>query len=91
MTLVSEFLKKESDNKTKYSTFHLSSKAEITFNESNIHDVFKSIYSTIISSGKGLGWIINSVVDHTLNISKYKYLGLNSCIELPKELNQKKV
>ena len=68
----------------------MSSKAEITFNESNIHDVFKSICSTIISSGKGLGWIINSVIDQTINISKYKYLGLSSCIELPKELNQTK-
>ena len=68
----------------------MSLKAEITFNESDIHDVFKSIYSTIISSGKGLGWIINSVVDHTINISKYKYLSLRQLHRITKRTKPKK-
>ena len=44
-------------------------------NESDIYDVFQSIYTTIITSiqkslGKGSGWIIDSVIDHTISISK---------------------
>ena len=59
-TLVLVFKKIESDDKTKYDTFHSHSKAEIIFNERDIDDVFKSIYNTIISnmqkfSGKGSG------------------------------------
>ena len=59
-TLVLVFKKIESDDKTKYDTFHSHSKAEIILNERDIDDVFKSIYNTIISnmqkfSGKGSG------------------------------------
>ena len=32
-------------------------------------------------------WIIDSVVDHTINISKYNPLAGSSYIKLPKELN----
>ena len=39
------------------------------------------------SLGKGLGWIINSVVDPTINISKYKYLSGSSHTKLSKELD----
>ena len=38
----------ESENITKYDNFSSSSKAEVIINESNIDDVFKSIYTTII-------------------------------------------
>ena len=40
----------ESEDKTKYDTFYLHSKAERIVNESDIDDVFKSIYTTIISN-----------------------------------------
>ena len=40
----------ESEDKTKYDTFYLHSKAERIINESDIDDVFKSIYTTIISN-----------------------------------------
>ena len=66
----------ESDDKTKYDTFYSNSKAETIINEREIDDdVFKSIYTTIISNiqkflGKGSGWIIDSVIDHNINISK---------------------
>ena len=39
------------------------------------------------SLGKGSGWIIDSVIDHTINISKYNYLSGSSYIKLPKELD----
>ena len=56
--------------------FYMTSKAETVISESGIDNVFKSIYNTIISNiqkslGKGLCWITDSVVDHTINISKY--------------------
>ena len=52
-------------------TFYLNSKAELIIEESDIDDVFKSIYTTIIlniqkSLGKGSGWIIESVINHKL-------------------------
>ena len=47
-TLVLLFKKIESEDKTKYDNFHLSSKAEIIINESDIEDVFQSIYTKII-------------------------------------------
>ena len=72
-TLVLEFKKIESNEETKCSTFYLTSKAETIINKSDIHNVFKSIYIMIISKmekyhGKSLGWIIDSVIDHTINI-----------------------
>ena len=37
--------------------------------------------------GKGSGSIIDSVMDHTINISKYNPLASSSYIKLPKELD----
>ena len=54
--LVLEFKKIESEDKTKYDTFYSNSKAEIIINESDIDDVFQSIYTTIIPNmQKSLG------------------------------------
>ena len=58
------FKKIESEDKIKYDTFYSSSKAEIIINESDIDDVFQSIYTTIKpniqkSLGKDSGWIID--------------------------------
>ena len=36
------------------------------------------------SLGKGSCWIIDSVIDHTISVSKYNPLAGNSCIKLPK-------
>ena len=71
-TLVLVFKKIESEEKTKYDNFCSSSKAEIIINESDIDDVFQSIYTTVItkSLGKCSDWIIDSVIDHTISISK---------------------
>ena len=60
-------------------------------NESDIDDVFKSINITIITNiqkslEKGSGWIIDSVIDHTISISKYNPVAGSSYIKLPKEL-----
>ena len=46
-TLVLLFKKIESEDKTKHDNFYSSSKAEIIINESDIDDVFQSIYTTI--------------------------------------------
>ena len=74
-TLGLVFKKIESEDKTKFDNFYSSSKAEIIINENDIDDVFQSIYAKIITNtqkylGKGSGWIINSVIDHTISISK---------------------
>ena len=37
--------------------------------------------------GKGLGWIIDSVIDHTVSTSKYNPFTGSSYIKLPKELD----
>ena len=82
----------EHKNKTKYDNFYSSSIAEIIINESDTDDVFESIYSKIISNiqkslGKGSGWITDSVIDHTISISRYNPLTGTSYIKLPKELD----
>ena len=92
ITLVLVFKKIESEDKTKYASFYSSSKAEIIINESDIDKVFQSIYTTIIknikkSLGKGSGFITNSVIDHTISISKSNPLAGSSYIKLLKELD----
>ena len=74
-TLVLVFEKMESEDKTKFDHFYLSSKVEIIINESDFDDVFQLIYTTIITNvqkslGKGSGGVIDSVIDHTISISK---------------------
>ena len=88
-TLVLVFKRIEIEDKTKFDKSYLRSKAEIIINESDIDDAFESIYSTVISNiqkslGKGSGWLIDSVIDHTISISKYNPLAGNSYIKLPK-------
>ena len=66
----------ESENKTKHDIFYLHSKAETIIHKGDIDDVFKSIYTTIISNiqkslGKSSGWVIDSVIQHNISISKY--------------------
>ena len=86
------FKKIKSKDKTKYCNFYSSSKAEIIIKESDIDDAFKPIYTTIITNtqkplGKSSGWSIDSVIDHTISISKYNPLARRSYIKLPKELD----
>ena len=54
--------------------------------------MFQSICTTVITNiqkslGKGSGRIIDSVIDHTISISKYNPLAGHSYIKLPKELD----
>ena len=54
--------------------------------------MFQSICTTIIiniqkSLGKVSGWIIDSVIDHIISISKYNLLAGSSYSKLPKELD----
>ena len=92
ITLVLVFKKKKSEDKTKYNSFYSSSKAEVIINESAIDDKFQSLYTTIITNiqkslGKCSGSIIDSVINHTVSISKYNPLAGSSYIKLPKELD----
>ena len=66
---------------------YYNSKGYSVINESNTDDVFESIYTTIVFNkqrylGVGLGWIIDSVVSHLMNISKYNPLTGSSYIRL---------
>ena len=66
-------------------------KKEIIINESDTGNVFKSIYTAIIANvhkslGKGSRWIY-SVIDHSINISKYNPLAGSSYIKLTIELD----
>ena len=95
-TLVLVSKKIKSEDKTKYDTFYSHSKTEIIIKESDIDDVFKSIYTTVISNiqrslGKGPGWIIDSVIDHNISISKYNPLAGSSYIQLKKELDHPRI
>ena len=55
-TLALVFKKIESKDKTKYDNIYSSSKTEMIVNESDIKNVFKSIYTTIITNiQKSLG------------------------------------
>ena len=49
-TLALVFKKIESKDKTKYDNIYSSTKTEIIVNESGIKNVFKSIYTTIITN-----------------------------------------
>ena len=61
---------------------HSSSRAELIINESDIDDVFQSIYAKIIQ-----GRLIDSVIGHIISISKYNPLTGGNYIKLPKELD----
>ena len=53
----------------------------------------QSLYTTIITNiqlGKGLGSIIDSVIDHTISTSKYNPFAGSSYVKLPKELDHPK-
>ena len=55
-TLVLEFKNIVRDDKTKYNTFYSNTKAVKIINESDIDNVFESIYTTVISNmQKSLG------------------------------------
>ena len=89
------FKKIESEDKTKLDNFYLSSEAEIIINESDIGDVFQSIYTAITTNmrkslGKSSGWIIDSVNDHTIRISKYKSFSWKQLYQITKRIRPSK-
>ena len=92
-TLTLEFQKKtEGDDETKYDTFSSNSKAETIINESDIDEVFETIYILIKSKiqkslRKKSGWITDLVIDHNISINRDKPLAGSSYIKLPNELN----
>ena len=91
-TLILEFKKIQSNDKTLYRTFYSNSKADTIVNEGDINDVFESIYSTIILNiqkclRQDSGWITDSVMDHNINIPKNNPLASEIYIKLLKELD----
>ena len=69
--LVLEFQKIENNDKTKYDTFYSHSIAEAIINKIDFDNSFESIDTTVISimqKLKGSGWIIDSCLDHNINI-----------------------
>ena len=67
-TLVLVFKRMKNTDKSKFNNFYSNSKVEIIINETDIENVFKSIYTTIITNianffGKDSGWPIDSVID----------------------------
>ena len=94
-TLILVSKKIESEDKRKYGNFYSSLKAEIIISESDIDDVFQSMYTTIVTNvrksiGRGSVWIIDSVIDHAISISKYNPIAWSSYVKLPKELDHSK-
>ena len=71
-------------------------KAELVASEIEIHNIFESIYTTIISKlqdflGRGSGRTIDSVIDHIINVSKYKHLAGKRFVKFLKELDHRKM
>ena len=67
------FKKIESKDKTMYDNFYSSSKAETITNKTDMYNVFKLIYTAVItnienSSLKYLEWFTELVIDHTISI-----------------------
>ena len=87
-TLVLLLKKIDSEDKTKHDTFYLHSKAEAIINQIDIDDIYTTVLSRIQKSlGKNSGWIIDSVIEHNINIFKYNPLAGSSYIKLIKELD----
>ena len=94
-TLVLLFKKIENEDKTSYDTFYSNSKTEMIINDSDIDKLFQSDHTTIIAIkqkclGKGSGWINDSVIDHTISVSKYNPLAGRSYIKFPEESDHPK-
>ena len=82
----------ESDDNAKYDIFYSQSKAETIVNESEINDVFESIYTPIISGIKTFlekvqaGLLTQSkIINIDFNISKYIALVGSSYIKLSED------
>ena len=58
-------------------------------NESDIDHVFQPIYTTILQKclGKGSGCIIDSVIEHNINVWKHNISAGSSYIDLTEELD----
>ena len=87
-TLALAFNKIVNEDKTSMVIFF---QVEIIFNKNKIHDVFESVYSTIISKiqrslGKHLHWIIDSVIDYTFSISKKYSLSWKKLYKIAKRI-----
>ena len=64
-------------------------------NESDNDSAFELINTTVISNiqnflGKGSDWIIDSVIEYNIGISKYNSLAGSCYIRLPKDLDHPK-
>ena len=73
-------------------TFYSNSKVEIIIIETDISDMFQSIYNTIKSNiqkslKKGSSSIIDSIIDYNIGISKHSFTAGSNYIKLPQKLD----
>ena len=80
-TLALVFKKIESEDKTKYGTFLFMLMTYLS------QPILKLYHTSTKIWGKGSDWIIDSVIDHDINISEYNPLNGSSYINLMKELD----
>ena len=88
---------------TKYSTYYSNSKAEKTDHDPDIDNAFELIYCTIMKKIEKYQvqgsdcidwvtwWLINSMIESNIKVSKYKPMSSSSYIKLSKELKLKKI
>ena len=96
--LVLKFKKKKRVVVNQYitpNTFYPNSEAETMINETDIDNIFESVCTRIISNiqksvRKDSVRIIDSVIDHNINISKCNPSSGSSYIKLPKEFDHPK-
>ena len=82
---------KQLGNKTTIKTAYFNSKTKTLINENEINEVLQTSRQELMKAigqwiSEGLGWTIQSVDDHYINLTKYKPLKGSSYMELPPEL-----
>ena len=100
--LVLKFKDTIKEGETKYSTYYSNSKAEKIDHDADIDNAFELIYCTIMTKiekyqVQGLGcidwviwWLINSMIESNIKVSKYKPMSSSSYIKLSNKLKLKK-
>ena len=101
--LVLKFKDTIKEGETKYSTYYSNSKAEKTDHDPDIDNAFELIYCTIMKKIEKYQvqgsdcidwvtwWLINSMIESNIKVSKYKPMSSSSYIKLSKELKLKKI
>ena len=86
---------KKSNTKTILKNAYFNSPTELIINKTDIKTLLISSQQIILNRisqwvSEGSGWIINSIINHYINIAKYNPLNGSSYIDLPPELKNNK-